>query len=213
MKTNMKFPLVLKAAALAAAISLQGAAIAAPADGASATAATEQGAASAPSGHARFHHGSKHARMPMHHEKAALWVPGYGPLSAAGVKVLNLTESQSKLLSEAQEAQKDARKAQFEAMRAERKARFEQLKAGKIDPHAAAKQFEDAHGKSAEARKQVQAKWFAVWDSLDATQKQKVATLLGERAAKWGDHMKHRKGMPAPHDGQPMRPAPDDMPA
>ncbi len=212
MKTNAKFPSMLKVAALAAAISLQGAAMAAPADGASASTANEQSAAPAPSG-PRSHHAPRHMRAPMHHEKAALWVPGYGPLSAAGVKVLNLTESQSKLLSEAQAAQKDARKAQFEAMRAERKARFEQLKAGKIDPHAAAKQFEDAHGKSAEARKQVQAKWFAVWDSLDATQKQKVATLLGERAAKWGDHMKHRKGMPMPHDAQPMRPAPDDTPA
>lgn len=209
MINTSKSPLLLKVAALAAAFSLQGAAMAAAVNEPSPllVAAAEQGAtAQTPNkteapradrsmrGHHRHHEG----------QKAVMMVPGYGGLSEAAVKTLSLNDAQSKLLADAQAAQKEARKSRFEFMKTERQARAEQLKAGKIDPHAAVKQADEARSKALEARNQIAAKWFAVWDSLDATQHQKVATLLSERAVQRGERMKDMKRMHkgSHHSGQ-----------
>lgn len=194
MNNTAKFPMLIKAAALAAAFSLQGAAWAAAANESSPLPApATQSATAAPAGQAAAAHVRKATRG--EHSRTALWVPGYGALSGSAVKALGLNEAQSKLLADAQAAQKDARKSRYEHMKSERKARFEQLKDGKIDPRAALEQAEAERGKTSEARKQITEKWFAVWDSLDATQQQKAATLLSERLAQRGGHMKHMKHM------------------
>jgi hypothetical protein len=214
MKNHANFPLLIKVAAVAAALSLQGAAMAAATDASSPAPVAAEQSATAPSG--QGWHADKNWRRGGHyHARMAMRVPGYGALGQDAVKVLNLTSTQSKLLADAQAAEKEARKTRFETMRAERKERFEQLKAGKIDPHAAAKQRDSERSKAVEARNSIESKWFAVWDSLDATQQQKVATLLSERAARWSDAAHHGHGAKSMHrQGQhPMRPAPDEMPA
>lgn len=214
MKNHANFPLLIKVAAVAAALSLQGAAMAATADASSPAPVAAEQSATAPSGQG-WHANKNWRRGGHHHARMAMRVPGYGALGQDAVKVLNLTSTQSKLLADAQAAEKEARETRFEAMKAERKERFEQLKAGKIDPHAAAKQLDSERSKAVEARNSIESKWFAVWDSLDATQQQKVATLLSERAARWSDAAHHRHGAKSMHrQGQhPMRSAPDDMPA
>ncbi|WP_449391166.1 hypothetical protein [Eoetvoesiella caeni] len=199
MTNTAKSPLLLKVAALAAAFSLQGAAMAAAvnepsplliaaAEQTATTQSSDQAAAPRADKSMRGHHRHQH-------QKAAMMIPGYGGLSEAAVQTLDLNDAQSKLLADAQSAQKEARKSRYESMKAERQARAEQLKAGKIDPHAAVKQADEARGKALEARNQIAAKWFAVWDSLDTAQQQKVATLLGERAAQRGERMKEMKRM------------------
>lgn len=207
MMNTSKSPLLLKVAALAAAFSLQGAAMAAAVNEPSPllVAAAEQSATAQPSGQVEAPRADKSMRGHRHqHQKAAMVIPGYGGLSEAAVKTLGLNEAQSKLLADAQAAQKEARKSRFESMKTERQTRSEQLKAGKIDPHAALKQADEARSKALEARNQISAKWFAVWDSLDATQHQKVATLLSERAAQRGERMKDMKRMHkgSHHSGQ-----------
>lgn len=200
MTSTAKSPMLLKVAAIAAAFSLQGAALAAAVNEPAPllVAAAEQNAAT-PAGQAETPRAERSMRGHHHRhskeQRAVMMVPGYGGLSEAAVKTLGLNEAQSKLLTEAQNAQKEARKSRYEAMKTERQAQSEQLKAGKIDPHAAVKQADEARGKALEARNQITAKWFALWDSLDATQHQKVATLLAERSAQRSEHMKHMKRM------------------
>jgi hypothetical protein len=200
MSNTAKSPLLLKVAALAAAFSLQGATMAATVNEPSPllVAAAEQGATAQTPNTTQAPRADKSARGHHRHhqgQKAVMMIPGYGGLSEAAVKTLGLNDAQTKLLADAQAAQKEARKSRFEFMKTQRQARAEQLKTGKIDPHAAVKQADEARAKALEARNQIAAKWFAVWDSLDATQHQKVATLLSERAAQRGERMTEMKRM------------------
>jgi hypothetical protein len=172
----LKTPVQATIAAIAAAFAMQGAAMAAPAPDAPA-----QGRAmSAPhhAAHGMHRHGHMHQRA----QHAALWVPGYGPVGRSLLKSLQLNEAQGKLLADAQAAQKSAMKQRFEFMRKERKQHRDGLQAGKLDPHAAAQQADEAMQKGLAERQNVTKKWLALWDALDATQQKQVAAYLKGRA-------------------------------
>jgi len=211
MKHTAKFPLLATAFATAAVFSLQGAALAAPdatAGKPGVVSSAQTPGATGPDGAAQQGRWSDHGRR--HAQRAAMWVPGYGPLGEAAVKVLALNDKQSKLLSDAQAAQAQIRDARVEMMKAERKSRLEQLQSGKVDPRGELKQSEEALKKSLEQRQAVEEKWLALWDSLDPAQKEKAATLLAERMERGGKHWKegHRH-----HDGKPMHARKGERPA
>lgn len=190
----------IKLATLTAALALCGAAYAAAgtADTAAVTAqaspaVTTPGASGEPSAHPRK--GDHHRKfMRGHHMRdAAMWVPGYGPLNAKLVESLALTDAQAKLLKDAQAEQKESRSARREAMKSARAAKLEQVKSGKLDPRAALKQSEQAHKQASAERSKLDQKWLAVWDALDASQQEKVAASLNERAEKFAKRAEKHK--------------------
>ncbi|UHL64947.1 hypothetical protein LSG25_03310 [Paralcaligenes sp. KSB-10] len=180
-----KTPVLAKFAALAAALALQGAAMAA-------TPATPDSAAQVASGQAAAPQTpSTHSpRMGRHHhdKDMAMWIPGYGPVKQKLVTSLALNANQAKLLEDAQSAQKALRHARWDAMKSARQEKKAQLDAGKVDPHAAQQAMDAVVQKAQGERQQITQKWLAVWDSLDSAQQQKVAAYLKERADK---HYKH----------------------
>ena len=185
----LKTPVQAAIAAVAAAFAMQGAAMAAPA----AEAPAQGPAMTAQHQAAPGMHG--HGHMRHHHQmRAALWVPGYGPVGHDLLKSLKLTDTQDKLVADAQAAQKSAMKERFELMKKERKEYWDGLKAGKLDPHAAVQQSDAAMQKGLAVRHDVTKKWLAVWDALDATQQKQVAAYLKGRADghKGGHHEQFR---------------------
>lgn len=191
-------PLLIKLAAIAAAISVQGVALAAsPAStpDAAPAATTQNSPETSARDHKRFgHHHHHHQRMMRHghHGKAALLIPGYGPLGEKSVAALELTADQKKLVEEAKAAQKELRTLKFEAFKAQRQARAEQLKAGTLDPRAAIKQADEAMEKARAERGQIADKWLAVWDALSADQQKKVTAYFNDRAQKQAERMEKR---------------------
>jgi len=183
-----KKSLLIKLAAIAAAVSVQGVALAAS----PAASDAQPPAAQAEGARAGYHHKKMHGPH-RHHgpqlHRAAMWVPGYGPLGEKTVKDLALNDNQQKLLDQAREAQKAARAEGFKAMQESRKAQLEALKSGKIDPRAALKQSQEAREKGLQERRQIDEKWLAVWDSLDDGQRQKATAHFSERAQKMADLM------------------------
>lgn len=187
--------LILKLAAIAAAVSVQGVALAQPASG-PAAAKVEQTTSASPDvkrnkdahrhhKHRRHMHGHGHH----HHHRAAMLVPGYGPLGEKTVEALNLSDDQKKLLEEARDSQKAERTERFEAMKEKRKDRLETLKSGTLDPRAALKESEDARKSALERREQITGKWLAVWDSLDEAQQKQVAQHFAQRAEHRAERM------------------------
>lgn len=196
----------IKLASLTAALALCGAAYAATGAEASApmtaqttTSATTPDASGNQSAHRHHKSGEHRNSMRGHMRDAAMWVPGYGPLNTKFVESLALTDSQAKLLKDAQDEQKASRSARRDAMKSARAEKQEQLKSGKIDPRATLKQTEEAHKQAYAERSKQQGKWLSVWDALDATQQQKVAAEFNERAekfAKRAENHKHRNAAP-----------------
>lgn len=184
------FSSALKMTAIAAAMAISGAAFSA--DTGVAASGTNP-AASATAEQGKSHRHFMHKKGHQHHRSAALWVPGYGPFDAAFVDSLSLKPEQTKLLQDAQASQKSMREAAREDMKAHRGERKTQLNEGKLDPHAALKQSQEARQKAQAARDTTNQKWLAVWDSLDDAQKQKVATELKTRSEKFAQRMEKRK--------------------
>jgi hypothetical protein len=192
---NQKFSATFKFAAATAAMAVCGAAWSAS-GAASATVSPSQPAAAAQSAEpSHVHKGGErhHKRMGHHVRNAAMWVPGYGPLTHEFVDSLALTESQTKLVEEAKSEQKAQRAEKRAAMKEGHKARTEQIKAGRIDPRSSLKQAEEAQQKAQAQRREVNDKWLAVWDALDAGQQAKVTAHLSERAEKFAKHAEKRK--------------------
>lgn len=178
----------IKLATLATAIALSGiAGTAFAADGpvtkqlSSAASGVQADPAAAPCGKSGRHHG-KHARAFM--GNAAMFIPGYGPVSPAVVDSLSLTDSQAKLVQDARDAQKASMASRRDTMQTMKTTRMEQLKSGKLDPKAALKQSQEARNKAHQERNKLDENWLAVWDALDATQQEKISTYLAERTEK-----------------------------
>jgi hypothetical protein len=193
-----KSSLFLKLSVLAAAVAFQGAALAAT-PSASAADGSAQASVTAPSYKSAMHGHHAHRGM-QHHHSMAMLVPGYGPIGYKTVYGLSLTDSQQKLLKEAQASQQALGQSRRESMKTAWQARIEQVKAGKIDPHAAVKESQAAQQKAFDARQDVNQKWLAVWDALDAGQQQKVTAQLDHRAERFAKRMqqhKHHQAAPA----------------
>jgi periplasmic protein CpxP/Spy len=115
-------------------------------------------------------------------------------------KQLNLTPQQEELWKQAQTAQRDA----FKAVQAKGEETRARLRAEIDKPGVDLKQFaqvrdqlrEQMHAQMEAARKQAQAAWFGVYDSLDATQRERVRVAIRDGM----DRMGHR----GRHAGAPM---------
>ncbi|HEU0231318.1 MAG TPA: hypothetical protein VFR20_12160 [Burkholderiaceae bacterium] len=181
----------VKMSALALAIAFQGAAFAAqPATGQAATpAVATESAVPVHPGHAGHH---KHWRH--HHQRAAMWVPGYGPVSQKEVSALKLDDTQAQLLKSAQSAQATLRQQRHDQMKQAWQARAKALESGKVDPHQAVAQREQVMQANHEARANVQKQWLALWDALKPEQQQDLAKVFKERAQKhaaWREKRAH----------------------
>lgn len=184
--------LTLKLAAIAAAVSMQGIALAQPATSPAAAPDAQQAASATPDvkRNGPMHH-KHHKHMHRHaQQRAAMLVPGYGPLGEKSVDALKLNDDQKKLLQEARDAQKVERGERFEAMKEKRQERVDALKAGKLDPRAALKEADSARKAAAERHEKISEKWLALWDSLDDGQQKLVAQQFAERAEKRAEFMK-----------------------
>ncbi|TAM87972.1 MAG: hypothetical protein EPN41_06615 [Candidimonas sp.] len=188
--------LALKLSALALALAFGGAALAAePAANDSATSA----ATVAPAHHPYSEHAKK--RWERHHQRMALRVPGYGAVGQKVVAALHLDDAQTKLLKSAQTAQDTLRKQRHDYMKQMWQARSQALDTGKIDPHQAVAQREQAMQSERDARANVQKQWLALWDALKPAQQQDIAHALKARAEKhaaWREKHPHRGETHAP---------------
>jgi len=197
---KQRYPLASTLTALGAALALQGAVlVAAPA----AVAAAETKAASAASpeqARTGQHHHMRHHRGRHHQIKAAMWVPGYGPIGKETLSSLSLNEEQQNLLEEAKAAGTDFRKTRREAIKTAARTRAEQLKSGKLDPRQAVDAAADQQERALAARKGLNEKWLALWDALSPEQQGKVTAAFQQRAekhaekqAKWREKRESRK--------------------
>ncbi|HWL28804.1 MAG TPA: hypothetical protein VNQ97_07830 [Burkholderiaceae bacterium] len=203
---NQKLSASFKLAAATAALAVCGVAWSANTTAAASVSAQQLAAATQTSDQTRSHKAGErhHKRMGHHVRNAAMWVPGYGPLTREFVDSLALTDSQAKLVEEAKADQKAQREERRTAMKHARVARLEQVKTGKIDPRATLKQVDEAQQKAQAKRREMNDNWLAVWDALDSAQQAKVATHLNERAEKLAKRVEQRKQLKdkARHDGK-----------
>lgn len=188
------FSIPFKGAILGAALALCGVVYAAePATAVAAPATQSAAAQDTAATHHSKHQWHKQGRG-HHASNAAMFVPGYGPLNVKLVDSLGLNDSQKASLQAAQEARKEIRQSRRTAMKSLAQSRMEQLKAGTIDPHAALKQRQESQIQSQAARQELDNKWLAVWDTLDAGQREKVTAYFNERAEKFAKHaQEHRQ--------------------
>ena len=113
-------------------------------------------------------------------------------------KELNLNPQQEELWKQAQTAQREAFKA-LRTMGAEARA---QLRVEIDKPGVDLKQFaryrdqlrEHMHTQTEATRKQVRTAWFGVYDSLDATQRERVRVAIRDGMDRMGHRGMHRGG-------------------
>lgn len=142
--------------------------------------------------------GGKRAHHHRNHSvgKAALLVPGYGPVPQDVVDALSLNPEQTALLDEAKSFIKEHRKAQREQFKAKGQA-GERTVATPLDPHAALKRQDTRFSAMQAFRTEGTQKWLAVWDSLDSDQQQTVSDYVvqrsQERAKRAADYREKRE--------------------
>src|SRR5690606_26655687 len=148
--------------ATAAALALSTAAYAAsPAEPAanptqkSSLSATADGKAATRGEHGFHKGGHHHKHMKQRMADAGLSVPGYGVVSKRFVDSLSLTEQQSRLVTDAQAAQKQLRTERGDGMKAAFQERREQIKQGKFDPREAMKQADARYEQLRTERRQI----------------------------------------------------------
>jgi Spy/CpxP family protein refolding chaperone len=113
---------------------------------------------------------------------------------------LNLTPQQEELWKKAQTAQRDA----FQSARAKAEETRAKLRAEIDKPGVDLKQFaqlgdklrEQTRAQMEATRKQVQAAWFGVYDSLDAKQKEQVRVAIRDGMDRVASHRGGRRGGP-----------------
>ena len=134
------------------------------------------------------HHGKHHGKRHGQHDeaRAALVVPGYGGISQKFLDTLALTDAQKSLLEQAQQARKSLWSGQKGQMKSHRDARKAELSSGKIDPRAALEARQARRDSMIKVQAEMTAKWLAVWDALDDTQRGKIAAHLAERSDSTG---------------------------
>lgn len=121
-------------------------------------------------------------------------------------KQLNLNPQQEELWKKAQTAQRDA----FKAMRAKGEETRARLRAEIDKPGADLKQYAELGDKLRDetraqmdaTRKQVRTAWFAVYDSLDAKQREQVRVAIRDGMDRMAHRGGRRGGMRGEHFGQ-----------
>lgn len=130
------------------------------------------------------HHAAKQIR------NAGMMVPGYGPVPQRVVDTLALSDDQKALVAAAKSEQEAVRSAHRDAMKQGFGQRGQSLQEGKVDPRAALEARQARRDQMRAQGEQVQEKWLAVWDGLNAEQQKVLATHFQERAEKFREHMR-----------------------
>lgn len=102
-----------------------------------------------------------------------LFVPGYGGVSQAVVDQLELSDSQQKLLKQAQESTEKVRLTW---------SRKSQKSIGTIDPRSTLEDRKQHKEELAKARNERTENWLELWDSLDDTQQAFLSGVFAERS-------------------------------
>jgi hypothetical protein len=139
-------------------------------------------------GHRGGHHGDRHHGM--HGMRGMM---GASPLFMLGQLKgkLNLTESQQKLWTDAQTKGNDLRTAMRTQHEADSKALQDQIASAPLDMHALVSREEAGRTALKPKFDAVRDAWVAVYDSLDAKQKQIVTDAVKQRQAR-GERMRER---------------------
>lgn len=153
-----------------------------------------------PRGEYHGHHGGPGMGMPGHHQMI------HGRAMTRLHDELKLDAKQEALWKDAEKSaqeQRDAMRERFAKDHAEIKAQLDQSGA---DLRAIAKRMDDLRAEHMKQRDAVRERWFAVYDSLNAEQKEKARVFFKngmERMERMGERAKERQGR-----GQPANPAP-----
>jgi len=129
-----------------------------------------------------FHKGQhgKTQHREMHERQVGLIVPGYGVVSRDFVDGMGLDEAQQKLVQEAKDAARALRKEVREAVKKLRDSDVERF--ASLDLEKAIKDADERRRAANEARRKLDEKWLAVWNSLKPEQQARVADHLKQRA-------------------------------
>lgn len=133
-------------------------------------------------------YGKHHAMKQM--RDAGMMVPGYGPVPQRVVDTLALNDDQKALIAVARAEQDAVKAAHREAMKQGFGQRGQSLQDGNVDPRAALEARQAQRDAMRGQARQVQEKWLAVWDGLNADQQKILATHFQERAEKFREHMR-----------------------
>src|SRR5690606_26284483 len=139
-------------------------------------------------GHHGFHKAGHHGGKGMHRhhgaqlQRAGLIVPGYGVVSRDFVDGMGLNEEQLKLVDEARKSARELRQNRKERVKAAREARAELFKSDSFNPEQALKQADERRAQLAAERREIDEKWVAVWNALDANQQARITVHLKEKA-------------------------------
>ena len=143
-----------------------------------------------------YHHGGKGMHRHHHAQRAGLVVPGYGVVSRDFIDGMGLNDEQLKLIEEAREAAREQREARKSRIKEAREARADRFKADTLNPEQALKQADETRAQWQAERRQIDEKWIAVWNSLDADQQARVSAHLkdkAERARKRAEQREERR--------------------
>ena len=117
--------------------------------------------------------GKRHQYHRSQRGPAVMVVPGFGGVGQHVVDHLELTDSQQKLLKQAQDSAKQVRLAWSNKP---------QKSIGTIDPRARLDQREQRRAERTKARDTSTEHWLELWDSLDDTQQAFLSGVFAERA-------------------------------
>lgn len=138
-------------------------------------------------------YGKHHAMKQM--RDAGMMVPGYGPVPQRVVDTLALTDDQKALITAAKSDHDAMKAARRDLMKEGFGQRGQSLQDGTVDPRAAVAARQTQRDQMHAQSQQVQGKWLAVWDALNAQQQQTLATHFQERGEKFREHMRrHAEG-------------------
>lgn len=129
-------------------------------------------------------HGKRGHHLRHHHimGKAAMLIPGYGPIPKDVVDSLSLDAKQTALVDDAKSFITDHRKAQREKFSERRGDRASRTVTAPLDPHAAVKKQAERFAAMQEVRDTATEKWLAVWDALEPAQKQTLSDYVVNRS-------------------------------
>lgn len=132
-------------------------------------------------GRHRYRHGHKFAHRHAHHmANAAMILPGYGPIPEDVVSSLSLNAQQQELVDDAKAFFKDQHEARRDKIRDARSSGKDQSLSS-LDPHARVKLRAERMAAMQQVYAEGTDKWLAVWDSLDAAQKDTLTEYVAKR--------------------------------
>jgi len=125
--------------------------------------------------------------------KAAIVIPGFGPVDQKLVDDLKLNDDQKAKLQAALDAKKQARGEHRDTFKKVSDLRKQQIESGKLDPKALLEAEKELRAAMQEKRDAHQAQWLVLWESFTPEQQSTVGKYYQERAQKMQERRKDRQ--------------------